>query len=283
MSPAPAEAARRATRERLDLLVVAGQSNALGYQSYVTDPVTHQDVFTGAGSSPADHKVLLMWTESQVPSSGATPVPLDTPQVISGAPSPIFGPEVGLARYLYKAGRHHLLVVKVAFSGSSLAKDWRPTSPDFRALVHGVAAARTWAKGHGLAPTVSGVYWMQGETDALSAATAAAYHSNLRAFLRHVRTDLRLQRATPIVIGQIDLSQYISFEQSLGLCAPTTCSEERTWNHEVMEAQAHSVSWRTFLAKTSRLPRYEYFLHLSDVGELDLGREFGQLSLHHLT
>ena len=280
---ASAGVARRASPRKLDVLVIAGQSNALGYQSYVTDPRTHQDVFTDAGKSPADHRVLLMWDETQVPSSGPSPVPLDTPQVLAGTSSAVFGPEVGLARYLYRAGHHHLLVVKVAFSGSSLAEDWTPTSPDYEALVSSVASARTWAKGNGWAPTLAGLYWMQGETDAMSAALASAYRSNLKAFLVNVRSDLRLPRATPIVIGQIDLSRYISFKQVLGLCTTTTCSEERTWNNEVMRAQAQSVSWRTFLARTSRLPRYELLLHLSDLGELSLGREFGELSAKHLT
>ena len=278
-----ASAARRASPRRLDLLVVAGQSNALGYQSYVRDPSTHQDVFTDAGRSPADRSVLLMWDESQVRPSGTSPVPLDTPQVLTATSKAVFGPEVGLARYLYGAGHHHLLVVKVAFSGTSLARDWTPTSPDFSALVSSVAAARTWAEGLGWAPTVAGLYWMQGETDAMSAATASAYRSNLKAFLANVRADLRLQRKTPIVLGQIDLSRYISFQQSFGLCTAKRCSEERTWNHEVMRAQAKSVSWRTFLARTSRLPRYEHFLHLSDLGELALGKEFGELSAKHLT
>jgi Carbohydrate esterase, sialic acid-specific acetylesterase len=281
--PASAGVARRASPRKLNLLIVAGQSNALGYQSYVTDPHTHQDVFTDAGRSPADRRVLLMWDETQVPSSGPTPVPLDTPQVLAGTSSAVFGPEVGLARYLYRAGHHHLLVVKVAFSGSSLAEDWTPASMDFKALVSSVAAAVTWAKGHGWAPTLAGLYWMQGETDAMSEALASAYRSNLKAFLTYVRADLRLPRATPIVLGQIDLSQYISFQQSLGLCTATSCAEERTWNREVMRAQAQSVSWRTFLARTSRLPRYEYFLHLSDLGELALGKEFGELSAKHLT
>ncbi|HEV3328805.1 MAG TPA: sialate O-acetylesterase, partial [Acidimicrobiales bacterium] len=198
---ASAGVARRASPRKLDLLIVAGQSNALGYQSYVTDPHTHQDVFTDAGRSPADHRVLLMWDETQVPSSGPTPVPLDTPQVLSGTSIAVFGPEVGLARYLYRMGHHHLLVVKVAFSGTSLAKDWTPTSPDFRALVSRVAAAATWARGHGWAPTLAGLYWMQGETDAMSEALASAYRSNLTAFLSNVRADLRLPRAAPIVLG----------------------------------------------------------------------------------
>lgn len=278
---APSAQATTSTKT-LTILVVAGQSNAVGYQSYVVDPKTHVDVFTGPSSSPADKHVLLMWTESGVPSSGPTPVPLDTLQKLEGAPSAIFGPEVGLARRLYADGDHELLIVKVAYSGTSLAIDWQPKQPDFLALVSRVDQATQWAKAHGFDPVIGGFYWMQGETDAMQASTAAAYAGNLKSFLSNVRAELPLRSTTPIVVGQIDIADYIEFLKTVHKCMTPSCSGETRWNAEVMAAQADASGKYVYVASTATYPRYEDFLHLSNAGELDLGKRFANLSAKHL-
>jgi hypothetical protein len=265
----------------LDILVVAGQSNALGYQSYVVDPTTHKNVFTETHSA-ADKKVLLMWNESGVPTSGANPVPLDTPQALAGAPSPVFGPEVGLARTLYAAGHRHLLIVKVAFSGSSLAVNWQLGSPDFQALVTSVQNAESWATSHGWRPSIGAFYWMQGETDAMSSSWASSYRSNLTTFFTTVRKQLDFDKTTPIVVGEIDLHDYIAFE-TLHDCSSPTCAPQMRWNAEVMAAQRAVAAKDVFVVSTSRLSRYDDFLHLTDAAELALGLAFGLLSEHHLT
>jgi Carbohydrate esterase, sialic acid-specific acetylesterase len=271
-----------ATAPQLDILVLAGQSNALGYQSYVVDPTTHKNVFN-ENHSAANKKVLLMWDESGVASSGKVPVPLDTPQRLAAAPSPVFGPEVGLARALYSDGDHHLLVVKVAFSGSSLADDWQSSDADFQALVAMVQHAESWATGAGWSPSIAGVYWMQGESDAMTASWASSYHSHLLSFIAAVRQQLDLASTTPFVIGEIDLHDFIDFEVVHDDCATPSCADEKHWNEEVMSAQRKAASKDVFVASTASLPRFEDFLHLTDSGELVLGRIFATLSEHHLT
>ena len=266
----------------MDIVVVAGQSNALGAQSYVKDPTTHQDIFTDATRSPADTAVHLMWIETGVHTSGAVPVPLDTLQHLPHAPSPVFGPEVGLARQLYADGDHELLIVKVAYSGTSLAADWQPRRPDLIALVQRVHQAVAWASSHGYDPTIVGFYWMQGEADASKAAWAADYSKNLKLFMQEMRTDLPLGATTPFVIGQIDLADYISYEQAHGLCTTTTCSSETLWNKEVMKAQDAAASSDVFVTSTSLLPRVPDYIHLSDASELSLGTSFANMSAQYL-
>jgi hypothetical protein len=281
--PAAASASSGHALPRLDVLVVAGQSNALGYQSYVVDPKTHKDVFTDSSRSAADSRVLLMWTESGVASSGTTPVKLNTPQHLQGAPSPVFGPELGLARELYAAGHHNLLVVKVAFAGSSLAVDWQPGQPDYEALVQRVGQAMTWAQASGWAPSIAGVYWVQGETDAMSASWASSYKANLLQFIRNLRVGLSLSSKTPFVLAETDILDYINFEKVHKECSSPSCSAEKRWNSEVMKGQAACASKYVFVAETASLPRVEDFLHLSDAAELRLGKAFGMLSERHLT
>jgi hypothetical protein len=265
------------------VLVVAGQSNALGYQSFVVDPTTHKDVFDDHAESAADDNVLLDWDESQVPGGGVPPVPLDTPQDLAGAPSPVFGPEVGLARYLYGKGHKNLLIVKVAFSGSSLAVDWAPNGPDFAALVTTVSTAMSWARSNDWAPSIGAVYWVQGESDARSGSFAAAYASNLKKLIADVHGSLDLKSWTPFVIGEIDISDFIKYEQQHGLCGQQGCARERRWNEEVMKAQADAAGRHVFVTSTSKLPRYLDFVHLTNYSELELGKRFGELSLSHLS
>ena len=270
----PASAAAR----HLDVVVVAGQSNALGFESYVIDPRTHHNLFTNASRSPADRRVLLTWDESGVRASGPDPVPLDTPQFRGGVTSPIFGPEVGLGRLLYADGHHHLLIVKVAMSGTSLAEDWLPGDADYRALLHQVGSATSWARANGWAPSLDALYWFQGESDAMEADTAAAYESNLRVFLGAVRSSLGLGRYRPVVVAQTDLAQFLRYKQDHGLCPATSCSAQWVWNREVMQAQAASAGPFTLVTRTAGLPRADRFIHLTDVAELALGRTFALLT-----
>jgi Carbohydrate esterase, sialic acid-specific acetylesterase len=274
----PAGAASR----DLDVLVLAGQSNALGFQSYVIDPHTHHDVFTDASRSPADRAVLLTWDESGVRASGPDPVALDTPQVRSGATSPIFGPEVGLARTLYADGHRNLLIVKVAMSGTSLARDWLPGDDDYIALLDKVASAMSWARAHGWTPTIGALYWYQGETDAMSASFAASYATNLPVFLSAVRLRLGLGTTGPVVVAQTDLSDFIRYEHTHRLCPTRSCEPEWLWNFEVMVAQERAAGPSTFVTSTSSLPRAANFIHLTDAGELNLGKTFAKLTNAHL-
>jgi hypothetical protein len=267
---------------RLTIVVVAGQSNALGYQSYVVDPKTRKDVFTDGTGTVADRRVLLTWDESGVPGGALPPVSLDTPQRLSGAPSPVFGPEVGLARYLFTHGHRNLLIVKVAFSGSSLAADWVPGAADYKAMVRAVGGATLWASEHGWRPVVSGFYWMQGETDAMTASTAETYGANLKAFIGNARRSIGMSSTAPFVIGEIDLTDYIKFELVHHLCTTAGCSGETAWNKEVMSAQKKAAGAHVFVASTSSLARYEGFLHLTNTSELALGKKFGELSAKDL-
>ena len=273
-APSSASAAKRP----LEILVLAGQSNALGFESFVVDPRTHLDVFTEAGRSPADRQSLLMWDETGVPGSGPTPVALDTLQFRSGASTPVFGPEIGLARGLYVAGHRHLLIVKVATDGSSLARDWLPGEDDYRRLLSSVASAERWSRTAGWAPVVSALYWYQGETDAMNAAWAENYAANLKTLLASARIHLGLGTSRPVVITQTDLSDFIRFERAHGWCGSPSCANEWAWNAEVMGAQASLVGRSTFLARTSELPRYGNFIHLSDAGELSLGKTYATLT-----
>jgi len=270
----------------LTVLVVAGQSNAIGFESYAIDPVTHRHVLATAPIHSASQHSLIDWVESGVPDSGATPVALSTPQQLVGAPSPIFGPEVGLASSLYAAGHQGLLIVKVAFAGTSLAVDWASSGVLYRHLVTTTRAAMAWASSQWWSATIGAIYWIQGETDAEHAPMAANYATHLRAFLRTLRSDLGVDARTPVVLARTDVTAYVAYKRAHHVCAPADCERELKGNAEVRAAQLYVAANMayTYTVDTAGLPRFPTtFIHLTNNAELSLGRALAAVSLRRLT
>jgi len=200
--------------ETRDLLIVAGQSNAVGFDAPAAE----------LPADPADETILFRWRCGDPPPDqhdsilGETwttlrPQPLGQPlsresAAATNPPHPDakrqygnfakaeggFGPEMTFARALAAGAPRPLAVLKVAFSGTSVAKDWDPALQDpdgacYDALVDeyrkAIAAATT--KGITLRPRA--MVWVQGESDA-TADHAPRYEANLRAMLERLRKDL---------------------------------------------------------------------------------------------
>ena len=117
-----------------------------------------------------------------------------------------YGPEVSALRGLADRLHTRVLGVKVAVSGTSLAKEWDPTlKPGLYAYMKMTLsdALRTSAFGDRRLK-VAGFFWMQGESDALQIDSAQRYAVNLKAFISHVRHDL-LSPRLPFIIGRIQV------------------------------------------------------------------------------
>lgn len=197
-----------------DLIVVAGQSNAVGFDAIATE----------LPEDPADETVLFRWRCGDPPpddhdsrgTNGWTtlsPQPLGEPLSKSSAaamnpphpdasrqygnfarPEGGFGPEIGMARALAAKEFRPLAILKVAFSGTSVAKDWGPalTEPQgacYRALLAEFQAAAATAREMGVSLRPRALVWVQGESDA-SAEAAPKYEGNLAAMLGQLRKDL---------------------------------------------------------------------------------------------
>jgi Carbohydrate esterase, sialic acid-specific acetylesterase len=270
----------------LTVLLVAGQSNALGYESYAVDPTTHRNVLASGAVAIAAQHSLATWVESGVPNPGLPPVALSTPQVRVGASSPIFGPEMGLVSKVYGTKHPHVLVVKAAFVGTSLAKDWASSGPLYKGLVAQTNAALAWAADNGWSATIAGIYWVQGETDAEYPAMAAAYAKNLRHLISSLRLDLRVSSATPVVLARIDVAKYVDYRRQHGQCTPAQCSSALRGNQQVRDAQwsVARADAHVFIVDTSKLARVATIdIHLSNAAQLTLGRAFASASLKSLT
>ncbi len=215
----PASAPSAALAPHL-LLIVAGQSNANGFESYATDPVTGIDYLAAPYTNGADTHDLLTWLPwSVLQGAGATPVPLDSPQqFLAGTTAlSIFGPEVGLGRQLWADTGRSVTFVKAAYEGTSLAVDWSPsrkgTPPKglFPGMLAKVQSVMTADAAAGQFDVLGGFYWYQGETDATKPSWADDYQDHLTALIDAVRSDLPISPTAPVVLAKEDISQYVAY------------------------------------------------------------------------
>lgn len=202
------------SEEIRDLLLVAGQSNAVGFDAPAEE----------LPADPSDEMILFWWRCGDPPldqhdSMGGVgwatlrPQPLGQPlskeyAAATNPPHPDakrqygnfarpeggFGPEISFARSLAVGAPRPLAVLKVAFSGTSVAKDWGPTLQDpdgacYDALVDEYRKAIVAATKKGITLRPRALVWVQGESDA-TAEHAPRYEGNLRAMLERLRRDL---------------------------------------------------------------------------------------------
>lgn len=189
----------------VDLILVAGQSNAVGYDA---DP-------DQLPADPADKVVFFWWRCGGPPpdkhdsTSGGKWAHLQAQP--RGNPLPQtgglarqygnfaksrggFGPEIGLARELHAKEGKRLMIVKAAFSGTSMKTDWNSGDAGsggacYRALVLETKAAIRAATAEGATPRLRSLVWLQGESDANSK-DAPNYERALGDMLRSLRKDL---------------------------------------------------------------------------------------------
>ena len=194
--------------ETRDLILVAGQSNAVGFDAYAEElPADPKDAATmfwwRVGDPPPDEfdgSSARQWTTLQFqPRTPAMPA-VDGKKIarqygnFNLKSKGGFGPEIGMVRTLAMKESRPLAVIKTAFSGTSVAGDWNvglpgKADPCYRAMVDEARAAIAAAKSKDITLRPRAFVWVQGESDA-NAKDAPAYVANLSAMLQRLRTDL---------------------------------------------------------------------------------------------
>ena len=187
----------------VDLLLVAGQSNAVGYDALPRDlPADAADkevmFWWRCGDPPPDEFDSTsggQWTFLQPQPQGHPKQPKQARQYGNfRTPEGGFGPEMGFARALHAARPGRLAVVKAAFSGTGMSTDWNPQDQGaggscYRALVSETLAATAAAKAKGITLRPRALAWVQGESDA-NAKDAGNYEMALSAMLDALRKNL---------------------------------------------------------------------------------------------
>lgn len=202
-----------------DLVIVAGQSNAVGFDAYASelppDPADRDVMFWWrVGDPPPDEYDVTSggkWTHLQ-PQPKGTPMETITAEAKTNPPRQYgnfkkpeggFGPEMGFARELRAREGRPLAIVKTAFSGTALMQDWNPDDAGaagacYRALIAETKAAMTAARAQGVTLRLRAFVWVQGESDATRTA-APEYAKNLFHLLTRLRQDLAAPRLIALV------------------------------------------------------------------------------------
>lgn len=199
--------------ETRDLILIAGQSNAVGYDATPAQlPVDAGDkevlFWWRCGDPPPDKhdSVGQGWTTLQAQPLG-TPMPKT-----DGVPRQFgnfshaeggFGPEFGVARTLYAKQKKPLAVLKAAFSGTGMRTDWNHADAGaggacYRALVEEAKNGIAKAAEKGISLRLRALVWVQGESDA-NAKDAPVYAENLGAMITQLRKDLGAPELTALV------------------------------------------------------------------------------------
>jgi Carbohydrate esterase, sialic acid-specific acetylesterase len=268
------------------VVVVAGQSNATGQQSYAVDPTTGVNYLAAPYANGADANDLITWEPWEIlPGNGATPVSLDSPQqVLDGAQgaTTIFGPEIGLARQLWADEGHPVTIIKAAYEGSSLAVDWNPEGTGvppsglFPAMVAKVQSVMAADASNGQFDVLGSFNWYQGESDAGNVNDAKRYQSRLVKFIAAVRKRLPMAATAPVVLVKEDSTGYDNYSLDSGAVTPAEEAELLKGNAEVRAADDWAAATLPGVVEvdSSGLARVGPMdLHLSNVSELTLGSE----------
>jgi hypothetical protein len=182
-----------ASAATVKVFILAGQSNMVGTGN----------IMDLADALKAAQTRVIIYT------AGTYSYGWTTLQPGAGASTGSFGPEVTFGRDISAAfPSETIAIVKVAWSGSALAYDWRPPSAGgtigqyYTKFVSEVRnALSTFPSGN--TPEIRGMCWMQGESDACDINPASEYESNLRYFINDVRAEFNVPRM-PFIIAMID-------------------------------------------------------------------------------
>ena len=259
--------------ETRDLILVAGQSNAVGYDAKPSElpaDAADKDIlfWWRAGDPPPDEFDSTSgdkWTHLQPQPKGNPKTPKFGRQYGNFANADGgFGPEIGLGRALFAKEKKPLAIVKAAWSGTAMAQDWNPADAGsggscYRALVSETKAAIAAAKAQGITLRVRALAWVQGESDA-NATASARYTQALGDLIAALRKDLEAP----------DLIALLAVNTKFG-------GGKNSFMPKIVEAQQ---------ALAAKDPRCAYVdtagatiantAHFDTAGTLDVGRRFAE-------
>lgn len=271
------------------VLLVAGQSNAMGAESYAIDPTTKNNYFKAPYVNGADRLSTITWNISLVlDTPNGTFAPLTTPQrlvSVSGLRQ-IFGPEISLARRLYESGVESVGVMKVAFAGTSLANDWSPTSGKlYGAMIRFVHDQMRRDAASGVVDVLGAAYWFQGESDSVDAAMAHEYQKNLFAFIPALRLDLPFTPRAPVVLVKESMASHITYRFKSGTCGEIGgCSVASARDALIRSADdiAATMLPNVLTVDSQGLSRMTVGIHLSNSAELAIGSLMARVTEDYL-
>lgn len=173
--------------KKLDLHILAGQSNAQGFQG-------------DAEQCPGGGQIPFFYNSPGFGASGGQWTILG-PQSGGHFPKGYFGPEITFALALQQAGAQPA-IFKFTAPSTSLAKDWKGPGEGglLDTMCRELLIAIKLLETHHLKVNLCSFTWIQGESDAETDEMAIHYHERLTVLLRHVR-EILYAPDLPIILG----------------------------------------------------------------------------------
>lgn len=172
-----------------------------------------------------------------------------------------FGPELQFGHVVGEHFTDPVLLVKTAWGGKSLAKDFCPPSADgetgpyytrmiaeYREAIGSLAKAFPQFAKH--KPRLSGFVWFQGWNDMCDAKFTASYEANLVHLIRDVRRDLKAPKL-PIVVAETGNANHDVFR----------AAQRAGVEHKDVAAPAVFVPTRAFLRRPEDSPNTSHGHH----------------------
>jgi hypothetical protein len=178
--------------EKVHVFIVAGQSNAQGWQG--------DAAFYPKDSTQADKNIRFYW---QTPGYSSSAGKWTTLRAQGGRfRNGHFGPEVTFARSLKSKG-YNPAIFKYTLGSTSLANNWKRPGHDgmYDQMVKELAHALSLLAKDGHEVGVRGFVWIQGESDAQTAAMAGAYEGALKSLIVDLRKNVTKTAKLPTILG----------------------------------------------------------------------------------
>ena len=180
-----------------------------------------------------------------------------------------FGPEIAFSHKLAKKYPNHTIaVVKTSGGGTKLWKHWLPGKPMYVRFLKNMENAIEDLKEQGISYEVSGMLWMQGESDAEFLEWANAYEDNLKILYKDVRLQTG-KKDLPIVMGRI----------SIGLLRKTPWNFDFTEVVQAAQDRVAKADKNVRIINTDKLETLEDNTHFNSESNIWLGEKMGKSML----
>lgn len=311
MSVVPFSVFAESTEKKIDMYLVAGQSNAVGYSQILRS--SEDQTFSNVWYAGMTEKNFLVdHTGTDTLSSFSKYKRSVT--VGLGSSSAKIGPEYGIAKVLNPlyAGETKAMIFKTAAGGTSLLDNtrelsarygnWYPRSlwkngytPDINAAYEnhdmtGVLYALflenfknvyNTLKENGYQPRVRAMFWMQGETDIWF--STDEYKKVMKVFISDVREDLvkitgdESLYTMPFIIGEIAETFAPDQGKTYNGCARNFAKMQRTISSEMNDATVSTVPTADLIIATGHnqpAPGCNDVYHFNFKDQVTLGERF---------
>ncbi|MCT7964363.1 sialate O-acetylesterase [Laspinema sp. D1] len=270
----------------IKLFILAGQSNMVGYQSNLDD----------LPDRLRQSQKNVLWYDRH---DEWVPLELPTEPVLTPDPSiPVppfegyhpehshkvnnsvgFGPEISLGHNLAHGLNETVALVKYSRNGTNLATQWHPgldangvpQDTLYPRMKHRVEQAIADLSDRGYTVQVSGVFWMQGESDASHPEMAQNYESNLTHFIQTIRQDFNRPNL-PFIYAMVHFGNHHEKpNNTINCCGDTVRSAQLTVQTTIPHTRA---------VETRNLSLHPDLLHFDSNGILTLGNRFANAWLN---